>query len=278
MSTLRVLCQEEIWRLQQQLGVLPNIPSAMMGWDSRPWKETPFFWSDNTPEKFRELCVRAKRVLDSTSGSAPERNKLVFCCWNEFGEGHYIEPTRGYGYSYLDVIREVFCEGPQEHLDLAPADVGLGPYDSWYQKSRTGVTPAVKEPVWSGAALAAWTGAMGVQEVRVEAGFLRLTTTTSDPALQSPALRVRASRYAQLVVEMRASQASDAQIFWTTSSQPATSEAASAHAPCPAAGEFQRVVFNFRGHEHWGGCLTGLRFAPTAAEGVRLEIRSIRLE
>ncbi len=97
----------------------------MMGWDSRPWKETPFFWSDNTPEKFRELCRRAKAVMDSSPGSGPEKNTAIFCCWNEFGEGHYIEPTRGYGFSYLDVIRDVFCEGPQEHVDIAPEDVGL---------------------------------------------------------------------------------------------------------------------------------------------------------
>ena len=47
--------QEEIWLFKHQLKLLPDIPSAMMGWDSRPWNETAFFWSDNTADKFREL-------------------------------------------------------------------------------------------------------------------------------------------------------------------------------------------------------------------------------
>ena len=47
--------------------------------------------------------------------------------WNEFGEGHYIAPTQQFGFSYLDVIREVFTINPF-HIDLAPEDVGRGPY------------------------------------------------------------------------------------------------------------------------------------------------------
>jgi hypothetical protein len=270
--------QEALWLFKRQLAVLPDIPSAMMGWDSRPWNETPFFWSDNTPDKFRDLCLRAKRVLDTSPGTGPDKNRLIFCCWNEFGEGHYIEPTRSYGYTYLDVIRDVFCEGPQEHVDLAPEDVGLGPYDSWYQRTRLAPQAAVRVPTWSGETLAAWTGMMGVQDVRVEGGILRLTTITNDPALQSPALKVRANRYSQLVVEMRVSHASHAQVFWFTSSLPATSEAASAHAQVPADGQFHRVVFDVGRNETWGGCLTGFRFDPTGVEDATIEIRAIRLE
>ena len=63
--------QEAIWRFKRRLHLLPDITAAMMGWDSRPWKETPFFWSDNTPEKFRELCRRAKAVMDASPALRP---------------------------------------------------------------------------------------------------------------------------------------------------------------------------------------------------------------
>ncbi len=63
--------QEALWKFKRELHLLPDITAAMMGWDSRPWKETPFFWSDNTPQKFRELCRRAKAVMDSSPGSGP---------------------------------------------------------------------------------------------------------------------------------------------------------------------------------------------------------------
>jgi hypothetical protein len=269
--------QEQIWLFKRRLGVLPDIPSAMMGWDSRPWKETSFFWSDNTPEKFRDLCLRAKRLLDSGAGG-PAGNTLIFCCWNEFGEGHYIEPTRGYGYAYLDVIRDVFCRKSASHVDLAPQDVGRGPYDSWYRRSRAKPGEAVAEPQWSGEGLAVWTGMMGVRDLGVKNGSLSFTTTTDDPAIQSPVLKLRAGRYAKLVVEMRISRTSDAQLFWSTSSAPGMSEAASLHAQAPADGRFHRLVFELGRSEHWGGCLTGLRFDPTSSEGVSVEIRDINLQ
>jgi hypothetical protein len=128
--------QESLWRFKRQLNLLPDITVAMMGWDPRPWHKNGFFWSENTSERFRDLCRRTKTMMDSSTSGGPEKNTAVFCCWNEFGEGHYIEPTRGNGFSYLDAIRDVFCEGPKEHTDLAPEDVGRGPLDSWYQAAK----------------------------------------------------------------------------------------------------------------------------------------------
>ena len=127
--------QEQIWKAKRSYRLLPDITAAMMGWDSRPWNETPFFWSDNTPDKFRDLCRRAKAVMDAGGGTGPATNTLIFCCWNEFGEGHYIEPTRGYGFDYLDVIRDVFTDAAKAHVDLAPDDVGRA-CDSWYLAAR----------------------------------------------------------------------------------------------------------------------------------------------
>ena len=119
---------------------------------------------------------------------------------------------------------------------------------------------------------------MGVRDVAVTDGVLRFTTASNDPAIQSPALKVRAGRYSKLVVEMRASRPGPAQVFWATASTPGTSETASAHARVPADGQFHRVVFDLGANAHWGGCVTGLRFDPAAAEGVLIEVRAIRLE
>ncbi|WP_373398099.1 hypothetical protein V8V91_27155 [Algoriphagus halophilus] len=32
----------------------------------------------------------------------------MICCWNEYLEGNYIEPTEGHGFDYLESIQEVF--------------------------------------------------------------------------------------------------------------------------------------------------------------------------
>ena len=53
--------------------------------------------------------------------------------WNEWSEGHYLAPHRQYGFGYLDVVRKVFSDAPEKHLDLVPGDIGLGPYDTAYK-------------------------------------------------------------------------------------------------------------------------------------------------
>ncbi len=269
--------QQALWEFKLRHGRLPDIPSAMMGWDSRPWKETSFFWSNNTPERFRELCLRAKRALDAAPPS-PVQKTLIFCCWNEFGEGHYIEPTRGYGYAYLDVIREVFGRSPGPHVDLAPDDVGLGPYDSWYAARRQAQPGQRVTAAWAGRALSAWSAIMGIADFQVADGVLRFRTDGNDPALVSPELKLRASRYRRLVIEMRTSRPSRAQVFWTTRTSPSPSQWASAHAAVRADVGFQNVVFEMGGNPSWTGCITGLRLDPASEEGVEVEIRSIRLE
>ena len=275
--------QEALWRFKRRLHLLPDITAAMMGWDSRPWKETPFFWSGNTPQKFRELCRRAKAVMDASPGSGPEKNTLIFCCWNEFGEGHYIEPTRGYGFSYLDVIREVFCEGPHEHVDVAPEDVGLRAADSWYraarQSARARDQATLHQTAWSGEQLAAWTAAMGLDHRELREGILRAASTDGDPAFASPPLKLRASRFGKVVVEMRLSQpAGAAQLFWSTVTAPQPGEAASVSLPTVADGRWHRYTFAVGNNPHWGGCITSLRLDPATREGVTVELKSIRVE
>ncbi len=119
---------------------------------------------------------------------------------------------------------------------------------------------------------------MGVRDLRVEDGLLRFTTTTNDPAIQSPPLKVRASHFSKLVVEMRVSRPGGAQLFWSTASEPFMTEVASLTLPAAADGQFHRYVFEVGKNGHWSGCVTGLRFDPATQTGVVVEIRSIRLE
>lgn len=270
--------QEAVNQFKQQAGLLPDIPSAMMGWDPRPWNSGHFFWSENTAEKFRDLCVRTKRIVDADPRTGPEKNHVIFCNWDEFGEGHYLEPTRGSGFAYLDAIRDVFCAGPKGHLDVAPEDVGLGPYDSWHQKARQLARAAVTEPVWKGDTLAAWSAMMGAKDFSTEGGVIRLVSITNDPAIASPELKVRASRYSKFIVELRASRPSHVQVFWSTPAKPHMSGTASVSSNVPADGQFHTVVLEVGKNEHWGGCLTGLRFDPTSTENTSIEIRALRLE
>jgi hypothetical protein len=272
--------QATLWKAKTGWHLLPDIVSAMMGWDSRPWNETPFFFSGNTPATFRDMCQRAKAEMDAKPGDGVDKKTMIFCCWNEFGEGHYIEPTRGYGFSYIDAIRDTFSTAPRKHTDLAPEDVGLGAYDSWYAKAKAAapVSEVSTQSSWSGEALAAWTGFMGLDQVGVTTAGMRAVSNTPDPALSSPALKIRARLYSKVVLNMRVSEASDAQLFWSTISTPGANEAASLHAKTIADGQFHRYVFEVGKNEYWGGCVTGMRLDPADRTGITVEIASISLE
>lgn len=273
--------QQAIWKGKAEINALPDITAAMMGWDSRPWNETAFFWSDNTPEKFRDLCQRAKAALDAKTTDGPEKNTAIFCCWNEFGEGHYIEPTRGYGFSYLDAIRDTFSEANPKHTDLAPEDVGLGPYDSWYQQARklaaTSAGPGTQTS-WTGDALGAWNASGGLDHAAVKDGLWSAVSSTTDPIMTIGGLKLRGNRFSKVTIDLRVSQPSVAQLFWTTTATPGAQESASVQVKALADGQFHRYTFEVGKNEYWGGCVTGFRFDPTSLSGVTVEIRSIEVQ
>ena len=107
---------------------------------------------------------------------------------------------------------------------------------------------------------------------------LHATTTNRDQALSGPAIRLRASRYSKIVAEMQVSKPGEAQLFWGSSSQPSPSEATSVTVPTIGDGQFHSYIFEVGKNEHWGGCVTSLRFDPCSETAVHVAIRSIRIE
>jgi len=125
-----IAAQETLWRNQPS----PNLLTLSAGWDSQPWQFslTKTQWR-LTPDEYKDLCQRAKSVLDQRPCDTIENRLVLLDNWNEFGEGHYIFPTRENGFGYLDAIREVFATNAPPHVDLVPQDLGHVPYDSEYR-------------------------------------------------------------------------------------------------------------------------------------------------
>jgi hypothetical protein len=121
--------QEKCWRTMETLAV-PNIVTVSMGWDSSPWggSTSKIRWR-LTPDQFKTLCAKAKRVVDQRDKATLEGRIILIDNWNEYGEGHYVFPCAEYGFGYLDALRSVFAPRAGPHEDVVPADVGLGPYD-----------------------------------------------------------------------------------------------------------------------------------------------------
>jgi hypothetical protein len=130
-----IAAQEQIWRTQPQ----PNLLTLSMGWDSEPWgfPQTRTQWR-LTPEEFKTLCQRAKAVLAERPGQGIANRLVLLDNWNEFGEGHYLMPTRQHGFGYLDAVREVFAPTAPAHTDFTPLDVGRGPYDARFRALQSG--------------------------------------------------------------------------------------------------------------------------------------------
>ncbi len=88
--------------------LLPYQVPASPGYDARPWHgKEAYFRKNATPEKFRVMLNDAKKLIDIQT-STPK--VLVIEAWNEFGEGNYIEPTKKWGFQYLEAIKKVFVK------------------------------------------------------------------------------------------------------------------------------------------------------------------------
>lgn len=130
-----IRAQQNIWEKRRQLNVLPDILTLSMGWDSTPWHPTFSAWH-LPPDDFRRLCEWSKSAMAKMPADSLGSRMVLLDNWNEFGEGHYIAPHRRYGFGYLDAVRAAFTDASEPHVDLVPEDLGLGPYDSAYNKFR----------------------------------------------------------------------------------------------------------------------------------------------
>jgi hypothetical protein len=99
----------EHWDWFMKKSDMPYVLPMTSGWDKRPWGGSADKLHDqslSTVEEFTQHLKAAKHVLtanpDKTLGLG------VICCWNEFGEGSYIEPTKAQGTQYIDAVKTVF--------------------------------------------------------------------------------------------------------------------------------------------------------------------------
>ncbi|KQW41974.1 MULTISPECIES: glycoside hydrolase family 99-like domain-containing protein [unclassified Roseateles] len=100
---------QDQWSSMRDKGVGLYVLPMTSGWDKRPWggsKDPLHDDSRSTPAEFRDHLLAARRFMD---GNPTLTRRLgVICCWNEFGEGSFIEPTKVDGMKYLEQIRDVF--------------------------------------------------------------------------------------------------------------------------------------------------------------------------
>ncbi len=126
-----VRTQMEYIHKTQALNILPQVVTVSQAWSG--WNDEGSVWK-LPPADFETLLRQAKAFTSTLPKNELGSRMLLLDNWNEWSEGHYIAPYREYGFGYLDAVRRVFSDAPAAHEDLLPEDIGLGPYDTAFQK------------------------------------------------------------------------------------------------------------------------------------------------
>lgn len=99
----------EHWARFNSKGNLPLVLPMSAGWSRTPWggsKDRLHDLSVSNASQFEAHLIAGKAAMDAAKPGDPKMG--VICCWNEFGEGSYIEPTKKDGLSYLEKVKKVF--------------------------------------------------------------------------------------------------------------------------------------------------------------------------
>ena len=86
------------------------------------------------PNEWRSLLKQTRELIDKLPPDSIGNQIFVIDGWNEYSEGHFVAPAAGYGFQYLQAIREVFTECDNLPDYRLPQTLGLGPYDQEYSE------------------------------------------------------------------------------------------------------------------------------------------------
>ena len=124
---------------RKEAAILPDIPTITVGWDPRPWQNYIGYWWtrhwQHTPAEFKAVAGQTKAIMESYPKGSIGRHIVQLDNWNEWGEGHWIAPSRHRGFSYLEAIRQVFAPASEKPINLLPEDLGMGgAYENAYER------------------------------------------------------------------------------------------------------------------------------------------------
>ena len=261
-----------VWRRKNHdARPLVYYPVADTGWDSRPWHgEKSLVIQGRTPTLFRKILQEEKAFCEQH-----HRTIAILGPLNEWGEGSYIEPNTEFGFAMYEQVRSVFGTGDprQWPLNIAPSDVGLGPYD--YPRERPVTAWDFKENATG------WTSMMNIADFCCENGALHFRTTTNDGALMVNLVRLQARSYPVLELTMKITgtpgkqQIDTAQVFWSRDGN-SISEGASIRFAVQVDGEIHTYRVPLADNPEWRGTITMLRFDPSDKPNRVFQLSSFR--
>ncbi|MDR0610457.1 MAG: glycoside hydrolase family 99-like domain-containing protein [Planctomycetaceae bacterium] len=270
-----------IRKTQEMHDMIPQVVTLSQAWSG--WSDEGSIWK-LPPADFETLLRKGKEFIETNmSGDELGGKMIILDNWNEWSEGHYIAPYREYGFGYLDAIRRVFSNAPEQHNDLIPSDIGFAPY-SLPQKifeNRTSWNFINDNPasvIENG--YQRWEPMMNVKDFRIENNRLRFETTTFDPAIHVSQKRTAAMNFHHAIIRIKttSTQNEHLQLFWKTETIKDFSEVAKVETTVYPSANFADYSLDLSQNTNWNGRITELRLDPVMSPGVTVELESIRLE
>lgn len=224
---------------------------------------------------------------------------VLLSCWNEFDEGHYINPSNLHGFGFLDTLRAEFTDAPA-HTDERPTENQKKRIDILYPEGHAWLRPERRLPepkpdenakvikVWDFADKATcdrWGYYTHAKEKSVRDGALCGVSDGIDPQIVLDGdAGINADDVDFIRVTLRLKNAlgkavnTALEFYFATEESPALSggkHIGSVYTPAPDGG-FSEAIFVCRKNSKFHGHVTVLRFDPMSGVG-SWEIRSIEL-
>lgn len=106
-----MVAHREAWRLRLARSHLPPAQTVSIGYDARIWGAADA-WYRLAPTEFATLLREAIAQAAALPNDQIGHDVIFLDNWNEYGEGHFIEPSVAYGHDDLDAIAAVLRNVP----------------------------------------------------------------------------------------------------------------------------------------------------------------------
>lgn len=289
---------ESTWEAVSRSRQLPYIVPIGSNWDSRPRHgDRARVITGKTPAKFKTMCENSLKYIDKRV------NMAIIEAWNEWGEGSFIEPDKDWGFGFLDAVRDVFTDAPEQHVDfvpnaakvsafsvLAPAEVEAAveaeklPYPDppfsprpvkWLIDEPMPASPVLKAWEFNGATAEGW-GKHQIDDLAAAGGTLSYIAGGPDPQIIVEDVGVAVRDLGCLALRIKAcAGVTSCELFWSTTDEPKLSARKSLRFPIKDDGQWHTYQVSRRREGKWDGVLAILRL-DMGRQGDRIEIDWIR--